>query len=291
MPRHVVVWGANPTVSNTHFPPLVQQARAAGARLTVVDPRRTAMAARADRHVAPLPGTDVVLALAMARHLSAPGAARRRLPRPARQRRRGAAGRRRPLDARCRGRHLRRGRGRHRGLRRGVRRAPSVVPARGMGHRTQPQRWLVVQGGARPPGAGRPLRCHRQWRDDEPVGRGAAVDAARRSRWPGRASATSPAEHEPPRPAAVRRARRPGGGRAVRVGRQPCGDVARPGPCAARAGSRRPLHRRARAGDDRHRGDGRRRAPRDDALRGRRPGGLLRLVHHAADAPGDRSGG
>ena len=70
---HVVVWGANPTVSNTHFPPLVQQARAAGARLTVVDPRRTAMAARADRHVAPLPGTDVVLALAMARHLSTQG--------------------------------------------------------------------------------------------------------------------------------------------------------------------------------------------------------------------------
>ena len=70
---HVVVWGANPTVSNTHFPPLVQQARSAGARLTVVDPRRTAMAARADRHVAPLPGTDVVLALAMARHLGTQG--------------------------------------------------------------------------------------------------------------------------------------------------------------------------------------------------------------------------
>lgn len=71
--RHVVVWGANPTVSNTHLPPLVQQARAAGARLTVIDPRRTAMAARADTHLAPLPGTDVVLALAVARHLRAEG--------------------------------------------------------------------------------------------------------------------------------------------------------------------------------------------------------------------------
>ena len=41
-----------PPISNTHFPPLVQQARAQGARLVVVDPRRTAMARRADRHLA-----------------------------------------------------------------------------------------------------------------------------------------------------------------------------------------------------------------------------------------------
>jgi anaerobic selenocysteine-containing dehydrogenase len=68
--RLIVVWGANPTVSNTHLPPLVNAARRAGARLVVVDPRRTGMAARADRHVRVRPGTDVVLALAMARHLN-----------------------------------------------------------------------------------------------------------------------------------------------------------------------------------------------------------------------------
>ena len=68
--RLVVVWGANPSVSNVHFPPLVNDARKAGARLVVVDPRRTAMARRADRHLAPVPGTDVVLALAMATHLA-----------------------------------------------------------------------------------------------------------------------------------------------------------------------------------------------------------------------------
>lgn len=62
----VVVWGANPTVSNTHFPPLVQQAVDRGARLVVIDPRRTAMAQRADLHLAVRPGTDVVLALAVA---------------------------------------------------------------------------------------------------------------------------------------------------------------------------------------------------------------------------------
>src|SRR5262245_18847597 len=67
----VIVWGANPAISNIHFPPLVQQARRAGARLVVVDPRRTAMARRADRHLALRPGTDVALVLGMVRHLAA----------------------------------------------------------------------------------------------------------------------------------------------------------------------------------------------------------------------------
>ena len=67
----VVVWGSNPAVSNTHFPPLVRRAQQAGAQLVVVDPRRTAMAKRADLHVTPRPGTDVALALAIARELVA----------------------------------------------------------------------------------------------------------------------------------------------------------------------------------------------------------------------------
>jgi anaerobic selenocysteine-containing dehydrogenase len=71
--RHVIVWGANPTVSNVHFPPLVTQATKAGARLTVIDPRRTGMAKRADRHLAIRPGTDVVLAYAIARELDEHG--------------------------------------------------------------------------------------------------------------------------------------------------------------------------------------------------------------------------
>jgi anaerobic selenocysteine-containing dehydrogenase len=68
--RLVIVWGANPAISNIHFPPLVQKARAAGARLVVVDPRRTAMARRADRHLALRPGTDVALVLGIVRHLA-----------------------------------------------------------------------------------------------------------------------------------------------------------------------------------------------------------------------------
>ena len=69
--RLIVIWGANPTISNTHFPPLVARAqREFGAKVVVVDPRATAMAQRADVHLAVRPGTDVVLALAVARELA-----------------------------------------------------------------------------------------------------------------------------------------------------------------------------------------------------------------------------
>ncbi len=74
----VVIWGANPTVSNTHFPPLVQQAVDQGARVVVIDPRRTAMASRADLHLAIRPGTDTALAYAVANLWAADG----RLDRP-----------------------------------------------------------------------------------------------------------------------------------------------------------------------------------------------------------------
>ena len=67
--RLVVLWGANPTASNTHLLPLITEAKRAGARLVVVDPRRTGSASRADLHLAVRPGTDVVLAYAVARLL------------------------------------------------------------------------------------------------------------------------------------------------------------------------------------------------------------------------------
>ncbi|MFN0088988.1 MAG: molybdopterin-dependent oxidoreductase [Acidimicrobiales bacterium] len=70
----VVVWGANPAVSNTHWLPHLHAARARGAELVVVDPRRTVTARRADRFLAPLPGTDVAVALAAARWLAGAGA-------------------------------------------------------------------------------------------------------------------------------------------------------------------------------------------------------------------------
>ena len=65
----VVIWGANPTASNTHLLPLITAASKRGAQIVVIDPRATGIAKRADVHLAILPGTDVVLAFAVARWL------------------------------------------------------------------------------------------------------------------------------------------------------------------------------------------------------------------------------
>jgi anaerobic selenocysteine-containing dehydrogenase len=71
--RLIVLWGVNASVSGIHLVPVVQEARRAGARLVVVDPRRTPLAAKADLHLAPRPGSDVALALALHNWLFAEG--------------------------------------------------------------------------------------------------------------------------------------------------------------------------------------------------------------------------
>jgi anaerobic selenocysteine-containing dehydrogenase len=63
----VVLWGMNPSVSGIHLVPLVREAKAAGAFLAVIDPVRTPLAREADLHLPVLPGTDVVVAMAMIR--------------------------------------------------------------------------------------------------------------------------------------------------------------------------------------------------------------------------------
>jgi len=64
--RCVLNWGGNPQNS---FPPLYNRIRKAmknnGAKLIVIDPRRTQMAKQADIFLQPRPGTDTYLALAM----------------------------------------------------------------------------------------------------------------------------------------------------------------------------------------------------------------------------------
>jgi len=62
----IVVWGANPNVSHPHLSPVIEERRRAGAKVVVVDPRRTPIAARSDLHLAVRPGTDGVLAMAVA---------------------------------------------------------------------------------------------------------------------------------------------------------------------------------------------------------------------------------
>jgi anaerobic selenocysteine-containing dehydrogenase len=65
----IVLWGVNPSTSGIHLVPYVREAQKSGARLVVIDPRSTPLARQADLHLAPKPGTDVTIALAIHRHL------------------------------------------------------------------------------------------------------------------------------------------------------------------------------------------------------------------------------
>ena len=72
--RLIIAWGNNVTWSNLHLMPIINRARKRGAKLIVVDVRRTKIAEQADLHVALRPGTDVVLAWAIAAELERRGA-------------------------------------------------------------------------------------------------------------------------------------------------------------------------------------------------------------------------
>lgn len=61
----IVLWGVNPSATGIHLVPMIERAREAGAKLVVIDPRRTPLARRADLHLAPRPGTDLPVALAI----------------------------------------------------------------------------------------------------------------------------------------------------------------------------------------------------------------------------------
>lgn len=67
--RLIVLWGVNPAASGIHLVPYVKDARKAGARLVVIDPRATPLARQADLHLAPRPGADLPIALAIHRFL------------------------------------------------------------------------------------------------------------------------------------------------------------------------------------------------------------------------------
>src|SRR6202049_307781 len=67
----IILWGVNPSASGIHLIPYVREARKRGAKLAVFDPRSTPLAHSADVHLAPRPGTDVVVALAIHRYLFA----------------------------------------------------------------------------------------------------------------------------------------------------------------------------------------------------------------------------
>jgi anaerobic selenocysteine-containing dehydrogenase len=63
--RVILLWSTNTLVTNRHLWPILQEARAEGARVICIDPLRTRTAAACDEHVQLLPGTDGALALGM----------------------------------------------------------------------------------------------------------------------------------------------------------------------------------------------------------------------------------
>jgi anaerobic selenocysteine-containing dehydrogenase len=63
--RLIILWGANPVVSNLHLWTRVQAAKRRGARIVAIDPYRSLSAEKCTQHIALLPGTDGALALGM----------------------------------------------------------------------------------------------------------------------------------------------------------------------------------------------------------------------------------
>ncbi len=61
----ILLWGANPVVSNLHLWSRVQEAKRRGAKVVAIDPYRSLSAEKCSQHVALRPGTDGALALGM----------------------------------------------------------------------------------------------------------------------------------------------------------------------------------------------------------------------------------
>ena len=71
--RTLVLWGTNTRITNRHLWPVIEQARADGAVVIVVDPVRTDTARHADVHLQLRPGSDVALVLGLVHVLARDG--------------------------------------------------------------------------------------------------------------------------------------------------------------------------------------------------------------------------
>jgi anaerobic selenocysteine-containing dehydrogenase len=72
--KMIVIWGANPRASQIHLVPYLQEARKRGAFVVTLDPREALASKEVDLHIPLLPGTDVVVALAIVDELAKLGA-------------------------------------------------------------------------------------------------------------------------------------------------------------------------------------------------------------------------
>jgi anaerobic selenocysteine-containing dehydrogenase len=62
---YIILWGANLVSTGVHAIPFIREAKERGAKLVVIDPRRTRTTMMADWHIQPKPGTDAALALGL----------------------------------------------------------------------------------------------------------------------------------------------------------------------------------------------------------------------------------
>lgn len=63
--KYIVVWGCNSVSTNLHHWHIIKDAQKKGAKVVVIDPYKSRTAKEADWHIAPKPGTDGALAMAM----------------------------------------------------------------------------------------------------------------------------------------------------------------------------------------------------------------------------------
>lgn len=63
--KYIIIWGCNSVSTNLHHWHFVQEAKKKGAKVVVIDAYRSKTAKQADWHLAPKPGTDGALAMAL----------------------------------------------------------------------------------------------------------------------------------------------------------------------------------------------------------------------------------
>ena len=63
--KYIVIWACNSASTNLHHWAIVKKAQAKGAKIVVIDPFASKTAKQSDWHIAPKPGTDGALAMAM----------------------------------------------------------------------------------------------------------------------------------------------------------------------------------------------------------------------------------
>lgn len=67
--KYIVIWACNSVSTNLHHWAIVQDAKKNGAKVVVIDSYKSRTAKQADWHIAPKPGTDGALAMAIINHI------------------------------------------------------------------------------------------------------------------------------------------------------------------------------------------------------------------------------